>query len=347
VDAAMIRSRDYAISQYQAAANYIESHGGAGKHIHIGETGWSTEANWQYGNPGSNAADEYKEKAYFDLIRDWSDRNNVSVFYFEAFDEPWKDASNAGGSENHFGLITVDGEAKYALWDMVDNGIFDGLSRGGSAITKTFGGDEQAMMAMVFAPPSGTSTGGDDISKITTTNDNRSAGQAVTESTYVVLDSALVPSGSNDMTYPSSSLLVNAWEGTSGMSLSSDGVVTVSTGTGEWWGAALEIDASSGENMSAFSAGTLVFDIKGDTASRFNVGFLSGVYSRGDQVNNFVIFGPGQTRSITSAWVTHEIPVSEINKGADFTDITSLLYFMGNTNFDGKSIDVRNISYRK
>ena len=349
VDAAMVRARDYAVSQYQAAANYIANNGGAGKPIHIGETGWSTEANWQYGNPGSNAADEYKEKVYFDLMRDWSNQNNVSMFYFEAFDEPWKDASNAGGSENHFGLITVDGEAKYALWDMVDDGTFSGLNRGGSPITKTFGGDYQALMETVYAPPLQNAGGGGGLSQTTTVNTNRTAGEAVTESTYVVSDSSLLPTGSNDITYPSSTLLVNAWEGTSGLALSAEGVVTVTTGTGDWWGAALEIEAASGENLSAFTGGTLVFDIKGDTTSTFDIGFQSGLWgvNARPQVNNFVKFGPSQSRSITSSWVTHEIPVSAFNKGADFSDITSLLYFMGASAFDGKLIEVRNISYRK
>ena len=63
-------------------------------------------------------------------------------------------------------------------------------------------------------------------------------------------DSSLVPNGSNSITYPSSTLLVNPWEGTSSLSLE-DGVVTATTGTGSWWGAALEIEASSGEDPSA------------------------------------------------------------------------------------------------
>jgi hypothetical protein len=37
-------------------------------------------------------------------------------------------------------------QAKYAIWDLVDAGIFDGLTRDGQPITKTFGGDKQALM---------------------------------------------------------------------------------------------------------------------------------------------------------------------------------------------------------
>ena len=41
IEAAMLRARDYAISQYQSVANYLDSLG-VKKPIHIGETGWAT-----------------------------------------------------------------------------------------------------------------------------------------------------------------------------------------------------------------------------------------------------------------------------------------------------------------
>ena len=62
-------------------------------------------------------------------MREWTTKTGLSCFYFEAFDEIWKDAPNPKGSENHFGLFTIDGKAKYALWDLVDEGVFDGLGR--------------------------------------------------------------------------------------------------------------------------------------------------------------------------------------------------------------------------
>ena len=86
-------------------------------------------------------------------MRDWTNEAGISCFYFEGFNEPWKDSKNPLGSENHFGMFTVDGQAKYALWDMVDNGIFESLSRGGKPISKSFGGDKEAMMKTVLAPP--------------------------------------------------------------------------------------------------------------------------------------------------------------------------------------------------
>ncbi|WKK65122.1 glycosyl hydrolase family 17 [Lutimonas zeaxanthinifaciens] len=152
IDAAMLRARDFAKKQYDSVAGYMKSIG-VNKPIHIGETGWATVSDGFYGDEGSRATDEYKEGRYYQLMRDWTNKEGISCFYFEAFNEPWKDSKNPMGSENHFGLMTVDGIAKYAIWNYVDNGTFEGLSRGGNPITKSFEGDMEALMKTVSVPP--------------------------------------------------------------------------------------------------------------------------------------------------------------------------------------------------
>ena len=152
IEAAMLRSRDYAISQYQSVVDYMRSIG-VEKPVHIGETGWATVSNEYYGANGARATDEYKSGRYHELIRDWSDQNGVTVFYFEAFDEKWKDAENPMGSENHFGLINLQAQAKYPIWDLVDDGVFDGLTRDGKPITKTYDGNFELLMEDVLVPP--------------------------------------------------------------------------------------------------------------------------------------------------------------------------------------------------
>jgi hypothetical protein len=149
----MQRAGEFAAGQYNDVKNYMTSIG-VDKPIHIGETGWATNSNGLYGAEGSQAADEYKAKKYHDYLRQWSNDNGVSCFYFEAFDEQWKDAKNPLGSENHFGLINLQVEAKYALWDLVDDGVFDGLTRDGKPITKTYGGDENKLLSTLNPPPS-------------------------------------------------------------------------------------------------------------------------------------------------------------------------------------------------
>ena len=151
IDAVMLRARDYANSQYENVVKYMKSIG-ENKPVHIGETGWATASNEMYGNDGSKATDEYKSGLYYYLMREWSNKNNISCFYFEAFDENWKDSANPLGSENHFGLINLQNQAKFAIWDKVDKGIFNGLTRNGKPIVKTYNGNENALWQDVKVP---------------------------------------------------------------------------------------------------------------------------------------------------------------------------------------------------
>ena len=151
IDLAMERAKDYAISQYKSVVTYMKSLG-VQKPVHVGETGWATMCNDYYGNSGSKATDEYKSAVYYKLMRDWTNKEGISLFHFEAFDEQWKDSGNALGSENHFGLINLQSQAKYALWDLVDQGVFKGVTRDGKPITKTYNGSEKALWLDVKIP---------------------------------------------------------------------------------------------------------------------------------------------------------------------------------------------------
>ncbi|MHB0756177.1 glycoside hydrolase family 17 protein [Polaribacter sp. M15] len=151
VDNAMLRALDFAKMHYNNVKKYVHSIDST-KQIHIGETGWATVSSGYYGVNGSRATDQYKQGLYYKHLRDWTNKAGISCFYFEAFDEQWKDAGNPLGSENHFGLINLNGEAKYPIWDLVDNGTFKGLTRGGKTITKTFNGDKEALLKTVLVP---------------------------------------------------------------------------------------------------------------------------------------------------------------------------------------------------
>ncbi|RSK41429.1 glycoside hydrolase family 17 protein [Mangrovimonas spongiae] len=151
IEAAMQRAITFAQNQYHNVSKYVHSVDST-KQIHIGETGWASISNGHYGSNGSKATDEYKQALYYHNMRDWTNKEGISCFYFEAFDEPWKDAQNDKGSENHFGLFTVDGKAKYALWQSVDDHVFKGLSRDGKPIVKTFDGNTEELMKTVEMP---------------------------------------------------------------------------------------------------------------------------------------------------------------------------------------------------
>ena len=152
MEKAMIRAKEYAMNQYRNTMAYMKSLG-VDKPVHIGETGWASFSDGHYGDGGSKATDEYKEALYYQYMREWTNSEGISCFYFEAFDEIWKAAHHPGNSENHFGLFTIDGQAKYALWDLVDKGVFEGLTRGGKPIGKTYNGDKEALIEEMKNPP--------------------------------------------------------------------------------------------------------------------------------------------------------------------------------------------------
>lgn len=151
IDRLMERALGKAQEQYEAVQDYIQSLG-IEKDIHIGETGWASSSDGFYGAEGSLACDEYKSGLYYRGIRDWTNDSSITCFYFEAFDEPWKQAANRFDAENHFGLITVDGQIKYALWDVFDlleSNVFD---RGDYPLRKTYNGNMNRLLNQVDIP---------------------------------------------------------------------------------------------------------------------------------------------------------------------------------------------------
>jgi len=82
-----------------------------GKPISVLEAGWATTAS----EFGERASEESQER-YYREIQDWAEQNNITVFFFEAFDEPWKgDPDNPLGAEKHWGLFKVDRSPKLAM----------------------------------------------------------------------------------------------------------------------------------------------------------------------------------------------------------------------------------------
>jgi exo-beta-1,3-glucanase (GH17 family) len=82
-----------------------------GKPIAVLEAGWPTVAS-EFGD----RANEAHQARHYDELRQWAAATNTTVFFFEAFDEPWKgDAQDPLGAEKHWGLFNVDRTAKEAM----------------------------------------------------------------------------------------------------------------------------------------------------------------------------------------------------------------------------------------
>lgn len=147
----MTAAMDLTIAQVEQVRSFVTGLG-IDKPIHIGETGWSSQSDGFFGADGSRAADQLKQAMYYETLMGWCREQNMSCFFFEAFDEQWKSSANPSDPENHFGLFELDGSAKYVLWPLVDQGIFEGLSREGQRIKKTFDGQVDRLIESALIP---------------------------------------------------------------------------------------------------------------------------------------------------------------------------------------------------
>ena len=81
------------------------------KPIAVLEAGWATQA-----SEFADRAGEAEQARYYRELDEWAAGANVTVFFFEAFDEPWKgNPDNPAGAEKHWGLFYVDRTPKPAM----------------------------------------------------------------------------------------------------------------------------------------------------------------------------------------------------------------------------------------
>ncbi len=80
------------------------------KQVIITETGWATTSNSSQMKHG--VANEDNQVKYNQAVDEWSEQEEIPVFFFEAFDEPWKGSSNNEEPEKHWGYYFVNRNPK-------------------------------------------------------------------------------------------------------------------------------------------------------------------------------------------------------------------------------------------
>jgi hypothetical protein len=110
-----------------------------GKPVVIGEAGWTTYTEGNLSVP--RGGDERKQQRYYDELTNWARENAVTVFFFEAFDEPWKGT----GTEGHWGLFTADRKAKPAMQKLYPELMPDGPTSPGYPETIAVAGPDIAV----------------------------------------------------------------------------------------------------------------------------------------------------------------------------------------------------------
>jgi exo-beta-1,3-glucanase (GH17 family) len=114
MDAAMVETR----RQYQEARDYLDRKGLTYIPIIVGETGWNAV---DVGRQRFRAH-PVNQKMYLDRLQAWAAEGRAGgsgpkqVFYFEAFDEPWKQG------DDKWGLFNKDRQARYVVQALNPNG---------------------------------------------------------------------------------------------------------------------------------------------------------------------------------------------------------------------------------
>jgi exo-beta-1,3-glucanase (GH17 family) len=96
----------YSIENVQKVRNALPN-----ARIVISEAGWASVAS-EFGV----RANEEKQERYYKEFMNWSEKMNITTFFFEAFDEDWKgNIDDPMGAEKHWGLYTVDRKPKKVM----------------------------------------------------------------------------------------------------------------------------------------------------------------------------------------------------------------------------------------
>ncbi len=112
VDAAFARAK----FEYRAVRSHMDSLGLQTMPIVIGETGWQADpARVPFRSHPVN------QKMYVDRINAWKAAGNgpQTIFYFEAFDEPWKE------NDDKWGLFNVKRQARYVVQHLYPRAIWE------------------------------------------------------------------------------------------------------------------------------------------------------------------------------------------------------------------------------
>jgi len=270
-------------SDFNAVRAYMDSLGLSNTPIVIGETGWKAVA-----SGGENyRAHPVNQKMYFDRLTAWMNSSAAakpkSIFYFEAFDEPWKKA------DDKWGLFNVDRKARYVVQSLYPNSMWES-------------GTYTSTDAVYFIPTQ--SNGTVSANRYTLFADNTTVGEVRPS------ESILWVGWDNPAT---------AYAGSSSISfVSGDGPnsLEITPAPTSWgWGMIAALQTTS-DDLSRFAAtGTLNFSIKTSYPGKIEFGFLTGTTTAGSAYDVYLTVDPANNSYgyvNDGTWRNVSIPISAI-----------------------------------
>jgi exo-beta-1,3-glucanase (GH17 family) len=249
----------------------------------IGETGWT--ARDAGGGPVLNfRAHPVNQKMYFDALQAWAieGRNSVhgpkAMFYFQAFDEPWKQGDDG------WGLFNKDRQARYTVQSLGTCGVTWVCEAGGLTAA-----DAVSWVAPTVASP-------------------------VTANRYTLYSEAEVPGEVRPTGLRWDPFALTGYANTTATAASGDGNTSFEITPNPvnfGWGLFTYSAAGVTDNLSAYAGGRLNFSVKSDSyPGKIEVGISTDTEDR-DVQEAYVRVGPGDFGYCnTNAWCTVSIPVS-------------------------------------
>jgi exo-beta-1,3-glucanase (GH17 family) len=262
-------------TDYGAVKGYLTSKG-LSLPIIIGETGWKAAGG------EANRDHPVNQKMYYERLNAWTD-GPKQIFYFEAFDEPWK------GGDNGWGLWDVNRKARYVIYDLFPANMQDG-------------GSYTSADALYYKPPT--------------------ANPTITANTYVLFADT-VPAGAAQPTGANTPLTSwQPWDSPPTASGAIIGTSTAEganaleiTPIPKSWGWGFFLNLANADDLSLFNAagGYLNFSIKTTYAGKLEIGFFTGSAGANTGVDVYLPIAPGEYGyQNDGAWHTVSIPVTAI-----------------------------------
>jgi exo-beta-1,3-glucanase (GH17 family) len=276
-------------SDIAAVRSHLDSKGFNTLPIVIGETGWKAV---NTGDVGSRAH-PVNHKMYFDRLNTWNSAAKtpampVNVFYFEAFDEPWKQ------SDDKWALFNVNRKARYAIQSLYPAATWEA-------------GTYTAADAVYYIPVAGNAT--------ITANRYTAYSDVVTAAEAKPTETPVWNAWDNGVTALAPEITSDFAPTDVGKSIQ---ITPVPAAAGWGWGLALQLPLTA-EDMSNFpSTGRLNFSIKTTYPGKLEVGFFTGTTTAGTGYDVYLPIASGDYGYVNDgAWHAVSIPISAITpKGA-------------------------------
>lgn len=267
--------------QFGQARAGLDKLGLTGLPMIIGETGW-TAVDTGGGPNLAFRAHPVNQKMYFDALQAWAAegrRGNgpQAIFYFQAFDEPWKQGDDG------WGLFNTNRQARYAVQSLGTCGVTWACEAGGYTLAD----------AVKWVAPT--------------------VNTAVAASRYTLFSEAVVADEQVAAGLRWDPFALTGYANVAGGAPGDGGTSFEITPTPVDYGWGLFQYSAAGvtENLSAFAAGHLNFSVKSDSyPGKIEIGISTDTEDR-DVQEAFLQIGPGDYGYCnTNEWCQVSIPVS-------------------------------------